>query len=282
MFRSRLDNNLTELESWLDVATDGLCEDAQARIRGEVTSHYEDALQHARARGLAERDALDEALLSLGEPGIARRQLRRQHLTAKEVRRLERESGGDGRWRGYAVSLFLLPGCLVFMTFVLWAGTVRGAVYAEPSMGLVVVAVGLGLYLLLVRMYRWWRWLRNQDAMTRLWYRASYNALFAVCCLALFCYEGVQTLTAVDFSVDTLSTGFTQLLRELNGLFLFVTFREGPDTLLMRPMELLDDSSWLMFLAFYVYFLHDCVAALRTHAKLGRIQSAKHPTTPAM
>jgi len=91
--RFRIHSRIKTLDAWLAAATRGLCDDARERIAEEVASHYEEALNAARAEGLAEDAAIAQAVRSLGSPRKARRRLRREHLTVREARAVLRMQG---------------------------------------------------------------------------------------------------------------------------------------------------------------------------------------------
>lgn len=79
----------SELTAWLETATKGLCEDAVERAAGEVTSHYADAVQEAREKGMSEAESSSLALESLGSPKKANRAFKRTYLTQAGNRQLE-------------------------------------------------------------------------------------------------------------------------------------------------------------------------------------------------
>jgi hypothetical protein len=65
------------LEHWLSIATSGLCADAVARIRTEITDHYQTTIDSSSTP--------ETALTSLGDPKKANRQYHRIYLTKKEA-----------------------------------------------------------------------------------------------------------------------------------------------------------------------------------------------------
>ena len=71
----------TNLYAWLKVATKGLSDDSRARIRDEITDHFQQALDDGMRAGLSEDDAAQRAVEGLGSPKSARRAFRRTYLT---------------------------------------------------------------------------------------------------------------------------------------------------------------------------------------------------------
>ena len=76
------------LEQWLEVATQGLCDSAAARVRAEIGEHYLSALESANSAGVDQRDAERRALHALGDAKVANRQYRRVLVTESEARTL--------------------------------------------------------------------------------------------------------------------------------------------------------------------------------------------------
>ena len=94
------------LEQWLEVATEGLCDAAAARVRAEIGEHYLSALESANSAGVDQRDAERRALNALGEAKVANRQYRRVLLTESEARTLSRLTS---RWPPVVGILLLAP-----------------------------------------------------------------------------------------------------------------------------------------------------------------------------
>jgi len=94
------------LEQWLEVATQGLCDSAAARVRAEIGEHYLSALESANSAGVDQRDAERRALHALGEAKVANRQYRRVLLTESEARTLSRLTS---RWPPVVGILLLAP-----------------------------------------------------------------------------------------------------------------------------------------------------------------------------
>jgi len=118
--------NPESLESWLEVATRGLCRDSQMRIREEVEAHYVETLRGEIAKGGDGYEAVLTAERSLGDARVARRQFRRRHLTKPEESMVECLSKlATGPYR------LIRKTCLVFshlylvfmMTLFLWSTT---------------------------------------------------------------------------------------------------------------------------------------------------------------
>jgi len=272
MFPSPAESRHSELNDWLDIATSGLSDDAKERIAEEVACHYEDALRDAQGRGLSERAALDEAILSLGHPRAARRQFCEQHLTTREQRLID----GKGILPGHA-----LPGYLFLITMLLWAASTHAeSLMTNQAMWIVVAAVGLGLYIMSIRIYRWGRWLRRQDPRIRLWYRAFHQLLFGTFCFVFLIVAAARSLSTINISDYVSYTALAQLSHKLEGWFLFITFRESPDNLFTVPVDLFPALESIFFSLLFGYILFDGISAMRTYAKLGRIRPRSFPTTP--
>jgi|GEM_PF-5170959 len=111
------------LPDWLGEALDGLADDARQRIARELTTHYEDALDHYRAHHLAEPEAARRALSDLGDPHAARRAFRRTAPTVTEARRYERVRFPllSSAARTAFAMLYGLAGTVAW-----WAGTIDG------------------------------------------------------------------------------------------------------------------------------------------------------------
>lgn len=85
------------LAPWLRTALRGLSSDACARLREEIGSHFNDALEDGIRRGLSEEAAGRRAVESLGSPWSARWRFHRTYLTAIEKLQLDRIRHLD-RW----------------------------------------------------------------------------------------------------------------------------------------------------------------------------------------
>lgn len=84
-----------DLDVWLGVATAGLTADSEARVRAEISAHYQDALDAAREAGRSEAEAARAAVAGLGDPEAARKQFRKAYLWQGDVDRLKALE----RWR---------------------------------------------------------------------------------------------------------------------------------------------------------------------------------------
>jgi hypothetical protein len=79
---------MSSLDRWLQRAMRGLSAESSARVRSEITEHYESALAAAMDGG-ATRDEADLKVLSdLGDAGLANRRYRKVLLTTTEARML--------------------------------------------------------------------------------------------------------------------------------------------------------------------------------------------------
>jgi len=74
------------LDSWLGVATKGICQEGKERIREEISAHYLDALHEGLQQGLPKIEAHIKAMESLGDPRKAAKGFRRNYLTEKEAK----------------------------------------------------------------------------------------------------------------------------------------------------------------------------------------------------
>lgn len=100
------------LSDWLRIATWRLADSAKERIRSEIESHYNQAVEAHRENGLSEFAAHAAALEELGDPEAAAKRFRKQHLTESEAEKLEKS---DKRAR----SIWnLLSYCFLFCLFV--------------------------------------------------------------------------------------------------------------------------------------------------------------------
>lgn len=75
-----------DIDEWLKVATAGLCDEAKARVRSEIESHYQDALDSLVQDGLTEKAVVRQAIEALGDPKAARKIFRSIHLTVFQYR----------------------------------------------------------------------------------------------------------------------------------------------------------------------------------------------------
>ncbi len=106
------------LIDWLDTATRGLCDDAKARIRAEVSDHFEAAMSAAVANGDTRLDAALRAREELGCPSAARRRFHESNLTLWEEGQIAQIEGPAPR-RGKLYSTLAVIGAssMVFMLF---------------------------------------------------------------------------------------------------------------------------------------------------------------------
>jgi hypothetical protein len=74
---ARTTTPVTTLESWLTRATRGLCDEAAAQVRAEITEHYQSAIDSGASP--------DHAVQALGSPREANRQYRRALFTPIEA-----------------------------------------------------------------------------------------------------------------------------------------------------------------------------------------------------
>jgi hypothetical protein len=125
------------LIDWLDTATRGLCADAKARIRAEVSDHFEAAMAAAVANGDTRLDAALRAREELGCPNAARERFLKSNLTPWEERQIAQIEGRapapSSRMRELQIALTVLGvPALAIMLFLLIVG--------GPTMGALLLA----------------------------------------------------------------------------------------------------------------------------------------------
>jgi len=81
----------SRLPEWLNAATENLSAPAKARIKLEIESHFQQAMESHCAQGATEREARTRALMELGNAQAAARSFRKTHLTEKEANALKIE-----------------------------------------------------------------------------------------------------------------------------------------------------------------------------------------------
>jgi hypothetical protein len=97
------------LAQWLDVSTERLSAPAKQRIKLEIESHFQDAVEAYRNEGQTESEAQACALTDLGDAKTARKHFRKSHLTEKEAKELGKVWGGyrKGKGGGWLLGLHL-------------------------------------------------------------------------------------------------------------------------------------------------------------------------------
>ena len=86
VMRTRWGRPVHDPQTWIQIATSGLCDEARRAIDREVMDHYKQALEEALARDIPPLLAIEEALQSLGDPVSAGKGFQRVHLTRLELR----------------------------------------------------------------------------------------------------------------------------------------------------------------------------------------------------
>jgi hypothetical protein len=76
---------IKSLPEWLTTATENLSAPAKERIKQEIESHFEQAMESHCAEGLTEPQAQARALTELGDAKAAAKSFRKSHLTAAEA-----------------------------------------------------------------------------------------------------------------------------------------------------------------------------------------------------
>src|SRR5579871_2974787 len=89
---------MKELEFWLNSATRKLSPQAAAKVRAEITEHFDASRDAALAAGASAEEAARQALAQLGDPRLANCEYRRVLLTSEEARLLKKSS-----WEAEAV-----------------------------------------------------------------------------------------------------------------------------------------------------------------------------------
>ena len=82
---------IKSLPEWLNTATENLSAPAQERIKLEIESHFEQAMENHRGEGLTESQAQVRALTELGDARAAAKSFRKSYLTATESKVLDVE-----------------------------------------------------------------------------------------------------------------------------------------------------------------------------------------------
>jgi hypothetical protein len=78
------------LWDWLQIATEGLCQNAVTRIILEIEAHYKEALIAHEEEGKSVAEARAMSLQELGDAKRAAKRFRKKHLTEKEHEKLEK------------------------------------------------------------------------------------------------------------------------------------------------------------------------------------------------
>lgn len=89
---------MTELELWLKLATRQLSRDDAAKVRTEISEHFEASRDAALSAGATADDAARQAIAQLGDPRVANCGYRQVLLTSEEARLLS-----QSRWEANAV-----------------------------------------------------------------------------------------------------------------------------------------------------------------------------------
>jgi hypothetical protein len=79
------------VNEWLNIATDDLCAVAKKRIRLEIESHFQEAVDAHRADGQTKDQAKILALQDLGDAEAWAKRFRKTHLTEDEATQLAKE-----------------------------------------------------------------------------------------------------------------------------------------------------------------------------------------------
>ncbi len=163
---------MTGLDIWLREATRHLSQDSAAKVRSEITGHYESAWEAAMAEGATSDEAGRRALEALGDAKIANRQYRRVLLTSAEARMLR-----EGDWEARAVcggrwlSWMILIRVAAFAALLLLSRFVaaRDVLLCAIGMGPLLAAPSLPIYTRFrSRVYRVVKWVALTGAVVLL------------------------------------------------------------------------------------------------------------------
>lgn len=101
--------------AWLEIATDGLADEARQRVSREIVDHVTESAAERRAAGAGADEALAAAVDALGDPVRARRALRRANLRRSEAKIVGSLAKPVPRWI-LALHLVAIP---LFVLFTL-------------------------------------------------------------------------------------------------------------------------------------------------------------------
>jgi hypothetical protein len=134
---ARNQNPNPNLANWLIIATETLCLPAMQRIKLEITSHFEDAVESGLAEGWSETDAEVKALADLGDPRSAAQRFQKEHLTGHEVGLIQEKFCRNRRG--------------IFWTLMVeGAGLVAVGIYQHERLKVSVLALVLGVVSLIL------------------------------------------------------------------------------------------------------------------------------------
>lgn len=107
-----------ERDTWLGIATHGLCDDAKGRIREEIEARYQESVRQAIEEALGPDEAHRAVMDALGDPRKVGRTFRRTLLTRRETEFLEGFAGflRGGRF-GRAVGGTLAALCIAMSIY---------------------------------------------------------------------------------------------------------------------------------------------------------------------
>jgi hypothetical protein len=120
-----MNSNDQSLTQWLEEATAGLSAEAKERIKLEIESHFQEAVDAHRSDGQTEAQAQTTALEDLGDAEVWAKCFRKTHLTKDEAERLEKIWTSHKKWierswgMNYAaivgMSAFVCAMCMILM-----------------------------------------------------------------------------------------------------------------------------------------------------------------------
>lgn len=180
---------MTNLEKWLEVATRGLSTESVARVRAEISDHYELAYEAAIANGANAEQADSAVIAALGDAKSENREYRRVFLTVWEQRLLDSMRGKFPSlppWRvklGKALAAILMIEALGIMATLLYKDPSRAPVlfFWIPMIAIPLIARVLPISTpTRGRMYRVAQWgLLLAGALIAIIFGAKYSAGFA-------------------------------------------------------------------------------------------------------
>lgn len=124
--RTRWRIEIHDLEGWLRIACMGFTHETRAAIAGEITAKFEQARADALRQDIPPLLAVEQALMTLGDPFDAGKRFRRVHLTEWEERCLARTPS----LRVKVAAVFATVG-----TWVVWM-----TIFPEPVLALAPIS----------------------------------------------------------------------------------------------------------------------------------------------
>lgn len=121
---------MTNLDKWLDAATRGLSEESAARVRAEISDHYQLAYEAAIANGASAEQANLAVIAALGDAKSENREYRRVFLTVWEQRLLD---SMRNKFPGLPPGRVKLGKTLAAILMIEAFGMIATGIYKDPS-----------------------------------------------------------------------------------------------------------------------------------------------------